>query len=421
MGQTLTQKILASRAGRDEVAEGEIVTVTTDLVMGNELSSVLAIKEFEKSGAGEVFDRDKIALVADHFTPSKDIQTAEVVKRVKNFAKERGIDKYYDSGKGGIEHVILPDMGFVRPGMVIIGGDSHTCTYGAVGAFSTGVGSTDMAAAMVLGTTWMRVPETIKIVYRGKMGKWLSAKDLILAAIKELGVDGARYMAIEFSGDTIETMSMEGRFTICNMAVEMGAKNGMIEPDATTEEYIRNATDEPYEIFHPDPDARYARIVEIDVENMEPIVAFPSLPSNGRPVSEAEGIKMDQIVIGSCTNGRIGDLRIAADVLRGNTIHPDVRMVVIPGSQEVYLQAVAEGLATVFVESGAALSTPSCGPCIGGHLGVLASNEKCLSTTNRNFVGRMGDRTSEIYLCSPAVAAASAITGEITHPEKVAK
>lgn len=419
MGQTITQKILAAHCGREYVETGELINAKVDLVLGNDITAPIAIKEFEKIGAGTVFDRHKIALVPDHSTPNKDIKSAELAKEVRQFARKHKIVNYFEVGRMGIEHTLIPDQGLVVPGDLVIGADSHTCTYGAVGAFSTGVGSTDMAAAMALGEVWLKVPEAIKFVYYGRRKKWVGGKDLILYTIGRIGVDGALYSTMEFTGEAIASLPMHGRFTMCNMAIEAGGKNGIIAPDDITMDYLRKRAKRTCRIYESDLDAVYREIIEIDCSQIEPQVAAPNLPENAKPVSEFSDVRIDQAVIGSCTNGRIEDLREAAEVLRGRKVHPDVRLIVIPATQEIYLQAVREGLAEVFVEAGGAFSTPTCGPCLGGHMGCLAAGERAVATTNRNFTGRMGHPTSEVYLSGPAVAAASAVMGRIASPEEV--
>jgi len=420
MGMTITEKILADHAGKEFVEPGELINARLDLVLGNDITAPVAIKEFEKLGIDRVFDPDKVVLVPDHFTPNKDIKSAELAKTVREFAKRQGLTNYFEVGRMGIEHCLLPEQGLVLPGDVVIGADSHTCTYGALGAFATGVGSTDMAAGMATGEAWFKVPETIKFVYYGKLRPYVSGKDLILYTIGLIGVDGARYMAMEFTGETVRELSMDNRFTMANMAIEAGAKNGIFEPDDITLAYVEQRAKRPYKVYCSDPDAKYAQVIEIDVSKIEPQVAFPHLPENTRPISQVGDIKIDQVVIGSCTNGRLEDLRIAASILKGKKVHPDVRLIVIPGTQEIYLQALREGLVEAIVEAGGAFSTPTCGPCLGGHMGILAKGERAVSTTNRNFVGRMGHPESEVYLASPAVAAASAILGRIAGPEEVA-
>ncbi len=420
MAMTITEKILAAHAGKEVISPGELIDVGIDVIMGHDLSMPLAIHEMEKIGAKKVFDPEKIVLVPDHFTPNKDVKAAEGCKRMREFAREQGISRYYEVGEMGIAHALLPEQGLVVPGDVIVGGDSHTCTYGAVGAFATGVGSTDLAAAMLTGTLWLKVPESMKLILRGKLQKWVGAKDLILHVIGNIGVDGALYMAMEFIGEAIDRLPMSGRLTMANMAVEAGAKNAIFAVDATTEEYLRGRARRPYTVFQSDRDAGYADVREYDVERLEPMVAFPHSPGNVKPVSAATDIVIDQVVIGSCTNGRIEDLRIAAKVLRGRKAASGVRLLVIPATQEIYGQAMKEGLLEVFLAAHAAISTPTCGPCVGGHMGVLAKGERAVSTTNRNFIGRMGHPESEVYLTNPAVAAASAVKGRIAHPEEVA-
>lgn len=418
MGMTITQKILAAHAGKEYVEPGELIEAKVDLVLGNDITAPIAIKEFEELGINKVFDNEKIALIPDHFTPNKDIKSAEQVKILREFAKKYNIVHFYDVGRVGVEHALLPELGLVRPGMCIIGADSHTCTYGAFGAFSTGVGSTDMAAAMATGKTWFKVPESIKFVVYGKLQPYVSAKDIILHIIGSIGVDGALYASMEFAGDTIAELSMEGRMTMANMAIEAGAKNGIFAPDGKTVEYIKSRTGLPYTLYYSDDDARYVTIKEYDASKIEPSVAFPHLPENIKPAREA-GVKIDQVVIGSCTNGRIEDLRVAAKILKGRKVHKDVRLLIIPATQEVYRKALEEGLIDIFIEAEAAVSAPTCGPCLGGHMGILAEGERCVATTNRNFVGRMGHPKSEVYLASPAVAAASAILGKIAHPDEL--
>lgn len=421
MSMTITEKILAANAGKDHVEPGELINARVDLVLGNDITAPVAIKEFAKVGVDRVFDRDRVALVPDHFTPNKDIKSAEQAKILREFAQAQGLTNYFEVGRMGIEHCLLPEQGLVGPGDVIIGADSHTCTYGALGAFSTGVGSTDLAAAMALGETWFKVPESIKFVYHGQLPGWVGGKDLILYTIGQIGVDGALYQAMEFTGEAISQLPMDGRFSMCNMAVEAGAKNGIIPPDEITRSYITDRFRRAPRFYASDPDARYAAVHEYDVSKMEPQIAFPHLPSNTKPVSAAANVEVHQVVIGSCTNGRMDDLRLAARVLQGHKVHRNVRLVVIPGTQQIYLQAMKEGLFEIFVNAGAAVSTPTCGPCLGGHMGILARGERCIATTNRNFVGRMGHPESEVYLANPAVAAASAIQGRIAHPEEVCK
>lgn len=417
--QTITEKILAAHAGLEEVRPGQLINARVDLVLGNDITAPLAIQEFQKLGLDRVFDPERVVLVPDHFTPNKDIPSAEQAKLVRDFAREYGITHYYEVGRLGIEHCLLPEEGLVLPGDLVIGADSHTCTYGALGAFATGIGSTDMAAALATGEAWFRVPETLKLVYYGSLGPWVGGKDLILYTIGKIGVDGARYMALEFTGETISRLSMAGRFSMANMAVEAGAKNGIFIPDAATINYVEKRAKRPYRLFTSDADAAYAEVIEIDVRGLEPQVAYPPSPENVHPVSEARGIEIDQVVIGSCTNGWLEDLRQAAQVMRGQRVHRRVRCIVIPGTARVMREAIKEGLIDVFLEAGAAVSTPTCGPCLGGHMGVLARGERAVATTNRNFVGRMGHVESEVYLANPAVAAASAVLGRIASPEEL--
>ena len=421
MGMTMTQKILAEKAGLKEVHAGQFIEASLDLALGNDVTAPVAISEFEKAGFKSVFDRDKIALVPDHFTPNKDIKAAQQCKLMREFAAAHQITNYFEVGEMGIEHCLIPEKGLAVPGDAIIGADSHTCTYGALGAFSTGVGSTDLAAAMATGKAWFKVPSAIQFVLSGKRGKWVSGKDLILHIIGMIGVDGALYQSMEFAGEGLTDLPMDDRFTIANMAIEAGAKNGIFPVDTQTVEYVREHSTRPYKVFAADADAEYARVIEIDMASLRPTVAFPHLPENTKTIDEVGDIKIDQVVIGSCTNGRISDLRIAADILRGRKIKKGVRVIVLPGTQAIYLQAMKEGIAAAFVEAGAVFSTPTCGPCLGGHMGILAAGERAVSTTNRNFVGRMGHTQSEVYLASPAVAAASALTGRIEDPENIVK
>jgi 3-isopropylmalate/(R)-2-methylmalate dehydratase large subunit len=417
---TLTEKILAAHSGKADVTPGDIISIDLDLVMANELSAAVAITEFRKiEGATKVWDPAKIALVPSHFTPNKDIATATLSKMMRDFAKEQHIENYFEVGRGGIEHVVLPENGMVGPGETIIGGDSHTTTYGGVGAFATGVGSTDIAAAFAIGEMWLRVPATTKIVYEGALRPFVSAKDLILRTIGELGVDGAIYGALEFTGPLVKELPISGRFTMANMSIEAGAKNGIFPVDAVTEAYCAAVGKKNYTVYHSDRDATYERTVTIDCSSVEPQVALPWLPENTKNASELNDIEIHQAVIGTCTNGRIEDMRQAAEVLKGHKVHPNVRAIVIPGSQKVYAQCLKEGLTEIFIDAGCVVSTPTCGPCVGGHMGVLADGERCISTTNRNFRGRMGHVKSEVYLTSPYVAAASAIMGRITSPEQV--
>jgi 3-isopropylmalate/(R)-2-methylmalate dehydratase large subunit len=415
---TLAEKILAAHTTEETVSPGEFVNVRVDLILANDITAPIAIREFRKIGIGRVFDPKKIVFVPDHFTPNKDIASAEQAKLLRDFAREQGL-VYFEVGQMGIEHVLLPEQGLVLPGDVVIGADSHTCTYGALGAFATGMGSTDIAAAMATGDIWMKVPPTIKMVYSGSLGNWVMGKDLILYTIGDIGVDGALYSAIEFTGEAIDALSIDGRFTMANMAIEAGAKAGIFRVDNKTQLYIKPRAKRPYRVYEADGEADYARVIEYDVSNIEAQVALPHSPANARPVSQVGDIEIDQAVIGSCTNGRIEDLQVTAQVLKGRKVHPRVRCIIIPGSQEVYLDALTRGLIEVFIKAGAAVSTPTCGPCLGGYMGVLAAGERCISTTNRNFVGRMGHPESEVYLANPAVAAASAVLGRIASPEEL--
>ena len=426
---TLAEKIIAAHlrngegdapsiAGR-EVCPGDLVEVAVDVVLANDITAPIAIREFAKLGVDRVFDPSRVVLVADHFVPNKDIKSAEQCRVMRDFARAQGLTHHYDAGRMGIEHVLLPEEGLVASGDVVVGADSHTCTYGAVGAFATGMGSTDIAVAMATGRTWMRVPETIRVIYQGELQPWVGGKDLILYTIGRLGVSGALYKAIEFGGPVVGALSMAGRFTMANMAIEAGGKAGLFAVDDVTRAYLDERAARPYVSYEADTEATYSQMIEIDVSEIEPQVAFPFAPENARPVSEAGGVRIDQAVIGSCTNGRLEDLRFAAQVLRGSRVHPEVRCIVIPGSQRVYLDALREGLLEVFVEAGAVVSTPTCGPCLGGHMGILAAGERAVSTTNRNFRGRMGHLESEVYLCGPAVAAASAVKGRIVGPAEV--
>jgi len=419
MGLSITEKIIANHAGKDEVLPGEIVTAQLDAVLANDITGALAIKELSKMGYDSVFDTEKVIFIMDHFAPSPNIKSAQQTKVSRDFARKVGLEHFYDVGSMGIEHALLPEKGLVLPGDVVIGGDSHTCTYGGLGAFSTGVGSTDLAAGMALGKLWFKVPESIKFIYRGSLQKYVTGKDLILFTIGKIGVDGALYKAMEFAGETIEQLSMDERFTLCNMAIEAGAKNGIVPPDEKTREFIKDKTSREFKLFSSDEDAVYAEVYEFDVSNLEPQVAFPHSPENTRNVSEVKNLTIDQVVIGSCTNGRLEDLRLAAQILKGRKVHSFVRALVVPATQNILQQAIREGLIDIFIDAGFAVSTPTCGPCFGGHMGVLAEGERCVATTNRNFVGRMGHPKSEVYLASPAVAAASAIKGEITGPWEV--
>jgi len=416
----MIEKILAAHSDQDQVKPGEIVNARVDMVLGNDITAPVAVKEFNKIGVDRVFDKERIALVPDHFAPNKDIKAAEQVKVVREFAQKHDITNYFEVGQMGIEHVLLPEKGLTLPGEIIIGADSHTCTYGALGALGTGVGSTDMAAAMATGKAWFKVPPTIKIVYSGELKPHVSGKDLILYTIGKIGVDGALYKAMEFTGEAIENLSMDGRMTMSNMAIEAGGKAGLIAADEKTESYLEDRAQREYTIVKPDSDAEYEQVIEIDVSQIEPQVAFPSLPENTKGLNEiTEKIEIHQSVIGSCTNGRIEDLRAAAEIFKGQKVHKNVRCLVFPGTQAIYKQAMHEGLFDIFIDAGVAVSTPTCGPCLGGHMGILADGERAISTTNRNFVGRMGSTSSEVYLASPAVAAASAIKGHIAGPEEV--
>jgi len=423
VGMTITEKILARASGRESVQAGEIVRVKVDLVMGHDVTLPLSILEFENMGAPGVYDREKVVAVCDHFAPAANNAAADRIKMLRDFAREQGLAHYFEAGSGqsGVCHALLPEEGLILPGSVVLGADSHTTTYGALGAFATGMGSTDIAAAMALGETWLRVPQSLRLYYRGELGKWTSGKDLILYTLGRLGAGGAIYQATEFCGPTIEALGMSDRFTMCNMAVEAGAKNGIIARDAKTEQYLLERTSQTYVAPSSDHDAEYADTFEFACEELQPQVAFPFSPDNVRPVQEAGGVSIDAAIIGSCTNGRLEDLRIAADILRGRQVARGVRLIVIPATQKTYLQALKEGLLEVFAEAGGAVSTPTCGPCFGGHMGLLAAGERAVSTTNRNFVGRMGHAESEVYLASPAVAAASAVVGRLVHPAEVAE
>ncbi len=419
MGMTMTQKILAAHAGLESVKAGQLIEANLDLVLGNDITTPVAVNEFGKFGVDKVFNKSRIAIVPDHFTPNKDIKAAEQVKYVREFANEKGIENFFEVGEMGIEHCLLPEKGLVVAGDVVIGADSHTCTYGALGAFSTGIGSTDMAAGMATGQCWFKVPSAIKFVLKNKPAKWISGKDIILHIIGLIGVDGALYKSMEFVGDGLKYLSMDDRFTMANMAIEAGGKNGIFPVDEKTEEYLKEHAQREWKKFEADEDAEYEKVIEIDLSTLRPTVSFPHLPDNTRTIDNTGDVKIDQVVIGSCTNGRISDLRIARDILKGKKVAKGVRCIVIPGTQKIYLQALEEGIIKDLIEAGAVVSTPTCGPCLGGHMGILAAGERCVSTTNRNFVGRMGHVDSEVYLASPAVAAASAITGKITDPELV--
>lgn len=417
---TLVEKILAAHTGKEKVSPGEFINARVDLILANDITAPIAIREFQRIGVGKVFDPKKVVMVPDHFVPNKDIASAEQAKLMREFCYEQGVI-YFEVGRMGIEHVLLPEQGLVLPGDVVIGADSHTCTYGALGALATGMGSTDIAAAMATGDIWMKVPPTIKLIYHGTLGEWVGGKDLILFTIGDIGVDGALYSAMEFTGEAIDALSIDGRFTMANMAIEAGAKVGVFRVDNKTQLYIKSRAKRSYMVYEPDGDAEYSQVIEYDVSALEPQVALPHSPANTKPISQVGDIEINQAVIGSCTNGRLEDLRLAAEILKGKKVHPRVRCIILPGSQQVYLDALREGLIGIFIRAGAAVSTPTCGPCLGGHMGVLADGERCISTTNRNFVGRMGSPKSEVYLASPAVAAASAIMGRITSPDEVIK
>ncbi|MBC5647481.1 3-isopropylmalate dehydratase large subunit [Christensenella tenuis] len=418
MGMTMTQKILAAHAGLPSVVAGQLISVNLDMVLGNDITSPVAIREMGKTGK-EVFDKNKIALVMDHFTPNKDIKAAEQCKLVREFAQKHGIVNFFDVGQMGIEHALLPEKGLVVAGDAVIGADSHTCTYGALGAFSTGVGSTDMAAAMATGKVWLKVPGSIRFNLRGKLKKYVSGKDVILHIIGMIGVDGALYQSMEFGGEGLASLTIDDRLCIANMAIEAGGKNGIFEVDDQTIEYIRAHSEREFKVYAPDPDAVYERVIDIDLSEIKSTVSFPHLPENTKTIDEVGEIKIDQVVIGSCTNGRISDLRAAADIMVGRKVAPNVRAIIFPATQAIYLQAMEEGLLKIFVEAGCAVSTPTCGPCLGGHCGILAEGERAVATTNRNFVGRMGHVKSEVYLASPEVAAASAIAGKIASPTDI--
>lgn len=416
---TMTQKILAAHAGLESVEAGELITAELDLVLGNDVTTPVAIKAFENVGINEVFDKNKIALVPDHFTPNKDIKSAEHCKCMREFAYSKEIENYFEIGEMGIEHCLIPEKGLVVSGDVVIGADSHTCTYGALGAFSTGVGSTDMGIGMATGKAWFKVPEGIKFILKGKPDKWVSGKDIILHIIGKIGVDGALYKSMEFVGDGLEYLSMDDRFTISNMAIEAGAKNGIFPVDEKTIEYMNGRTSRVFQKFEADENATYSQVYEIDLSKLKPTVAFPHLPENTKTIDNVGEVSIDQVVIGSCTNGRMGDLRAAAAILKGKKVKKGIRLIIFPGTQQIYLDAMEEGLIKIFIESGGIVSTPTCGPCLGGHMGILADGERALATTNRNFVGRMGHPNSEVYLSSPVVAAASAIAGKIVSPKEV--
>jgi len=418
---TITEKILARHSGKRHVAPGELINARVDIALGNDITAPIAINEFKKIGATRVFNRNRVVLVPDHFTPNKDIKSATQSKALKDFAVEQRLTHYYEGGDVGVEHALLPEKGVVVPGDLVIGADSHTCTYGALGAFATGVGSTDLAAAMITGECWFKVPESMKFVFRGRLNRWVSGKDLILHIIGDIGVDGALYRAMEFTGPTIEKLSMESRLAMCNMAIEAGAKSGIIAPDAITEGYVKKRAERKYEFYSSDPDAEYCDAREYDCRTIEPKVALPHLPENTKNVSEVGYIPIDQVVIGSCTNGRIEDMAVAAKVLKGKKAAKYVRLIIIPATPFVYNESIKRGYFDIFLKAGAVISPPTCGPCLGGHMGVLAAGERAVATTNRNFLGRMGHVKSEVYLANPAVAAASAVKGRVAHPDEVVK
>lgn len=416
---TITEKILAAHCGKKEVAPGELINAKVDLILANDITAPIAITEFKKIGAKDVFDKDRVAFIPDHFAPQKDIKAAEQCKMLRDFSKEYDLSLYFEVGRMGIEHALLPEQGIVVPGDLVIGADSHTCTYGGLGAFATGVGSTDVASAMATGECWFKVPESMKFIYYGKLNRWVGGKDLILHTIGNIGVDGALYRAMEFTGEAIGSLPMYARLTMCNMAIEAGGKNGIITPDNITEQYVKGRAQREYKFYSSDNNAKYTEVREYDCSKIPLTVSCPHLPSNTKPAAELSSISIDQVVIGSCTNGRIEDLREAAEVIKGKKVNSNVRMIVIPATQQIYLQAVKEGLAEIFVNAEAVFSTPTCGPCLGGHMGILAKGERAIATTNRNFVGRMGHPESEVYLSNPAVAAASAVMGRIAHPEEI--
>lgn len=419
MGMTMSQKILAAHAGLDKVEAGQLIMANLDMVLGNDITSPVAINEFEKAGFSSVFDNKKISMVMDHFAPNKDIKAAQQTKQSRTFANKYDILNFYDAGEMGIEHTLLPDKGIVAAGELIIGADSHTCTYGAIGAFSTGVGSTDMAAGMATGRAWFKVPSAMKFEIVGKKGKYISGKDVILHIIGMIGVDGALYRSMEFTGPGIAELTMDDRFTIANMAIEAGGKNGIFPVDEKTVEYMKGRVNRPYKVYEADPDAEYEKTYTIDLSTLKPTVSFPHLPENTRTIDNVGEVKIDQVVIGSCTNGRISDMETAANILKGKKVAPGIRVIVIPATQEIFKECMVRGWASIFVDAGCVFSTPTCGPCLGGYMGILAEGERCISTTNRNFIGRMGHVDSEVYLASPAVAAASALTGYITDPAKI--
>ena len=416
---TIAEKILAAHAGLDEVKPGQLISAKLDITLANDITGPVAINVFKKIGIDKVFDKDRVVFVPDHFVPNKDIKSAQQAKTVREFSKEQNLKNYFEVGRMGIEHALLPELGIVTAGDLIIGADSHTCTYGALGAFATGVGSTDLACAIASGETWFKVPPTIKVVFNGKLNKWVSAKDLILHLIGDIGVDGALYKVLEISGSAISDMEMDGRLTICNMAIEAGAKAGIIVPDEITRNYLKNRSLREPVFYTSDENTQYEKTIVYDVSEIEPTVAFPHLPENTKPISKVGNIKIDQAVIGSCTNGRLSDLAVTAEILKNRKVHPDVRLIVFPGTQQIYLEALKRGYIETIIEAQGAVSTPTCGPCLGGYAGILAEGEKCISTTNRNFVGRMGHTESEVYLSSPAVAAASAVLGRIASPDEL--
>jgi len=419
MGMTITEKILSAHTDSDRVRPGDLISASVDIALGNDITAPIAIDQFEKSGAAEVFDRDRVILVPDHFVPNKDIPSAMQAKILRDFAGRQNLTHFYDGGQMGVEHALLPEKGLVLPGDLVIGADSHTCTYGGLGAFATGVGSTDLAAAMITGEVWLKVPETVRLIYRGDLNPWVEGKDLILYTIGDIGVDGALYRALEFAGPVIEQLGMAGRLTMANMAIEAGAKNGIIVPDGITERYVSERAKREYAFYANDADAEFSRVIEYDVGGIEPQVAFPHLPENTKGISEVGNVAIDQVVIGSCTNGRIEDLRSAAGVLKGRTIASGIRLIVIPATPYVYRAALEEGLFNIFLDAGGILSPPTCGPCLGGYMGILAKGERSVATTNRNFVGRMGHPDSEVYLANPAVAAASAVLGRVGGPDEL--
>lgn len=419
MGMTMTQKILAAHAGLDKVVAGQLIEADLDMVLGNDITTPVAIKEFDKIGIKEVFDKKKVAIVPDHFTPNKDIKAAEQCKCVRAFAYDKEVENYFEVGEMGIEHALLPEKGLVVPGDTIIGADSHTCTYGALGAFSTGIGSTDMAAGMATGKAWFKVPLAIQFVLVGKPTQWVSGKDIILHIIGMIGVDGALYKSMEFVGEGLRNLSMDSRFAMANMAIEAGAKNGIFAVDEKTLAYVKEHSTKPFTVYEADKDADYEQVITIDLSKVRPTVAFPHLPENTRTIDEVGEVAIDQVVIGSCTNGRLEDMRVAAEILKGKKVKKGIRVIVFPATQKIYLDALKEGLLEILVEAGCVVSTPTCGPCLGGHMGILAAGERAVATTNRNFVGRMGHVESEVYLASPAVAAASALTGFISNPENI--